>query len=388
MRPIALLVMSLLACVAASDTIKPLFETDSVTVYDRWLWQHRDEYPGFRPIRALVGEEYSGSGWTRLMSAFLTDSGTELVRYVYPDSWQGIRVEQVSNINVTEDGDHVAVYHRGASAAGTTAFDRLGRKLFDSKRDIVPRFNLWFRDTRTSDSTQVLNNNGKVIGVLPGLSIRAASGSGDTLIAAVSRRGTIVFDHSARIRWQDSMFGTAPRVAAISPDGRRVAVITRDSAGLHDLATGRNKTLGLLPETATRLRFDRVVWSDDSRRFAVYRADWDVVDTALLWTFTSAGQGSSRPRKLVTNCGERPFWTGDTILLIAAPYFSDLHWTANKEPTPGPCRVTAVAPRGGLQTWFVKGVFRWANVWCQHRRSFAYVDKSRSHAVVFEVPIK
>jgi hypothetical protein len=182
------------------------------------------------------------------------------------------------------------------------------------------------------------------------------------------------------------MFGTVPRVAAISPDGGKVAIITSDSVGLHDLATGRNKTFGLLPETATRLRVDRVVWSDDSRRFAVYRADWDVVDTALLWTFTSAGKGSSKPRRLEANCGERPFWTGDTVILIAAPYFTDRRWSG-KQPTPGPCRVTAVSPSGGVQTWFVRGVFTWHKDWYQQGRRFAYVDKTGGHAAVFEVPM-
>ena len=402
MRQVVLVVAALLAYAAASDTIKPLFETSSIAEYDRWLWQHRSEYPRFRPVRALVDEEHSGSGWTRLTSAFLTDSGTELVRHVYPDSWQGIRIQQVSNINVTENGDYSAVYHRGAHAAGSTAYDRLGRKLFDSKRGIVPRFNLWFRDIETGDtiagphhlpghtaeteSTQVLNDSGEVIGVLPRLSV--ANSSGDTLIAAVFHSGTVVFDRDARVRWRDSMFGAAPRVAAISPDGRRVAVVTRDSVGLHDMMTGRDKKFGLCPGTATRYRTNRVVWSEDSRRFAVYRADWDVVDTALLWTFTSAGRGAARPRRLETNCGDRPFWMGDTVVLIASPHFTNLRWTANKQPTPGPCKVTVVTLRGRLQTWFVKGSFEWDNIWYQQGRRFAYVDKSGGHATVLEVPVK
>jgi hypothetical protein len=398
MKQVILLFVTILAYATASDTIRPLFETSSIAEYDRWLWQHRNEYPRFRPVRVLVGEERSGSGWTRLTAVFLTDSGTELVRHVYPDSWQGLRIQQVSNINVTEAGDYSVVYRRGG---GGTVYDRYGRELFDGAP--YPRFNLWFRDisgrdanahrhpwsegVRESDSTQVLNDRGEVVGVLPRVSAWTATASGDTLMAAVTG-GTVVFDRSARIRWRDAMFGTAPRVAAISPNGRKVAVITSDSVGLHDMVTGSTKALGLHPETATRLRITRAVWSDDSRRIAVYRTDWDVVDTALLWTFSGDGKGSTKPRRLSANAGDQPFWAGSTVLLIASPYFTDSHWRAAKQPTPGPSRVMAVAPRGLTRTWFVKGVFQWNKDWYQQGRRFAYVDKSGGHAVVFEVPIR
>ncbi|MCX6843494.1 MAG: hypothetical protein NTX53_14570 [candidate division WOR-3 bacterium] len=393
MRPIILFVISLFVSAVASDTIKPLFETDSVAAYNRWLEEHRDQYPRFRPVltKADLSTD-SAAGPTRQMRRDAVVPLSELV---------GL---QVGFRDFFEDGDHCVVYHRDGRAVTSTAYDRYGRKLFETSGYIQHRFNLWFKDTTAQDSvpeqqpwrrhdqmaesTEVLNDEGEVVGVLPGLSIQGASSHGDTLIVAVSRSGTVVFDRRARIRWRDSMFGTAARVAAISPDGRRVAVVTQDSVGLHDLLIGRNKTLGIRPGTATRFRANKVVWSDDSRHFAVYRADGHVLDTALLWTFTSDGEGAVKPRRLKANCDGRPFWMGDTVVLIESPYYTDLHWTANKQPPAGPCRVTAVPRRGRVQTWMVKGRFGEGSNWFQQGRYLASVNKSGGDVVVFQVPVK
>ena len=207
MRYITLLLVTILAYAAASDTIRPLFETSSIAEYDRWLWQHRSEYPGFRPVRALVGAERSASGWAVPTAVCLTDSGTTLTRYVYPDSWDRTAdIQQVTRVSVTEDVGGFVVHRRG-STVGSTAYDQHGRKLFDG--DVYPRFNLWFRDfsgkdtlagrkpclegAKESDSTQVLNERGEVVGVLPRVSMSTATASEDTLLAAVTASGTIVF---------------------------------------------------------------------------------------------------------------------------------------------------------------------------------------------------
>ena len=411
MRQVILLVLSFVACAAASDTIKPLFETRSIPEYNRWLLQHRDEYPWFRFVRT----EYD----------FLTDSVAIPPRNIHRDSslllsgeLGGLQVQfrdlptsplselgglQVGFRDFIEDGDHCVVYRRNGRSVTSTVYDRHGRKLFETSGYIQHRFDLWFRDTaardsvlgqqpwprhsQTAESTQVLNAEGEVVGVLPWLSIQGASSSGDTLIAAVSQSGTVVFDRRAGIRWRDSMFGAAARVAAISPDGRRVAVVTRDSVGLHDLVTGRNKTLGIRPGTVTRFRTSNVVWSDDSRHFAVYRADWNVLDTSLLWTFTRDGIGAAQPRRLKANCDGKLFWMGDTVVLIESPCFSDLRWTSDKCPPAGPCRVTTETVRGVLQIWMVEGDFGWEDVWYRQGRRFASVDRSRGYAAVFEVPV-
>ena len=383
MRQVVLLVVSVLTYAAASDTIKPLFETSSIAEYDRWLWQHRNEYPRFRPVRVRVGEERSGSGWTRLTSVFLTDSGTELVRHVYPDSWQGIRVEQVSNINVNEAGDYSVVYRRGAR----TAYGRYGRKLFDSDRGIFPRFNLWFRDSESPESTQVLNDEGKVIGVLPHVSMWTATGSGDTLMAAVSRSGTIVFDRRARIRWRDSLFGPASLIAAISPDGREAAIATRDSVGLHDLMTGSNKVLGFDTSTAATARVRSIVWSDDSRRVAVrYLVGRDSADSVLLRVLTRDTMEVAPPRTLVSDYVDNMFWMGDTVMLVASPGVPE--YGGGKTYQRGSCKVFALTLTGHTQTWMVPGRFGRLGVWYQQGRDLAYVDKDMGYFAVFQVPAK
>jgi hypothetical protein len=399
MRPVVLLVLSLCTLAVASDTIVPLFETSSVNAYDRWLWQHRDEYPGFRPIRARAGAEQSPSGWTRATAVFLTDSGTVLMRHVYSDSWdeRGQVAPQVTLVNVTEDGDRLVVHH----PAGNTAYDRLGRKLFDG--DAHPRFNLWFRDisgkdtnaerhpwsrgVKVSDSTQVLNDEGRVVGVLPRVSVSTATGSGDTLMAAVSKSGTIVFDRRARIRWRDSLFGTASRIAAISPDGRTVAVVTRDSVGLHDLVTGSNHVLGFDTATAATARARSIVWSDDGRRAAVrYLVSRDAADSVLLRVLTRDAKEVAPPLRLESGYVDNMFWMGDTVVLVASP--GEPGDKGNKMYQRGPCKAFAVTLNGGMRTWTVPGRFGRLGVWYQQGRSLAYVDKDMGYYAVFQVPVK
>jgi hypothetical protein len=391
MRPVVLLALSLFACAAAGGSITPLFETDTITAYDRWLWQHRNEYPTFRPVRARAGEERGSSGWTHPTAVFFTDSGTVLVRYVYPDSWdeRGIVRQQMSYVNVTEDGDHLVVYHRGDRTAGSTAYDRSGRRLFDSEDGVIPRFNRWFRDSGPSESTQVLNDSGKVIGVLPRVNTWTASSSGDTLFAASSRNGAAVFDREARILWKDSPFRAAPHRVAISPDGWRVAIVTRDSVGMHDLATGRTRILGIDSATAAHYYLCSAAWSDDSRRIAVYRVDRDVPDSALLWVLTRDGEEDAPARKLATNYAQNLFWMGDTVVLVASPFLPNpQEWIHDKPYQRGACRVIAVTLRGNMQTWAVPGRFGQLGAWYQQGRHLVYVDRGFGYAAVFQVPVQ
>jgi hypothetical protein len=191
MRPWVLVLASVLSLGAAQDTIKPLFETSSIPEYDKWLWLHRKEYPRFRPARTLVGVERSGSGWLIPTATCLTDSGTTLNRYVYPDSWDMTEdIQQIARIVFTEDGGFIV--HRRGHTDGSTAYDRSGRELFDGVA--YPRFNLWFRDvwrtdtlrkehpwwqdTNDADSTQVLNERGEAVGMLPRVSMSTATTSG------------------------------------------------------------------------------------------------------------------------------------------------------------------------------------------------------------------
>jgi hypothetical protein len=388
MRQAVLLVVSLFVHAAASDTIKPLFETDSVTTYDRWLWQHRNEYPRFRPFRARTGTEQSPSGWKRSYVISFTDSGTVQARYVYPDSWddRGRVQQQMIRIVIAEDGDRLAVRRWYAPTAGSTAYDGSGRKLFDSDRELVPRFGLWFRDTRMSESTQVLNDSGLVIGVLPGASIRGASSSGDTLFVAPSRAGTIAFDRAARILWRDNVARAAPHVATISPDGREVAIAARDSVVLHDLVTGRTTVNGVDSATAARQGLQLIVWSNDGSKIAMYHADSDVPDSATLSILTRDGTLARPARRLARYYTERLFWMGDTVVLVASPYVPDMRkWTHDKPLQSGPCKVTAVTLSGKTHEWTVPGRFGQLGHWYQQGRQLGYVG---SHIAVFQVPVQ
>jgi len=386
MKSLLTLVMSLCACAVAADTIKPLFETDSVAVYNRWLWRHREEYPNFRPVRALAGEKRSNSGWVRETVVFLTDSGPELMRYVYPDSWDDRRLvrRQVVSISVTEDGNHIAVHHRG----GTTAYDRSGRQLFQSRRDIVPRFGLWFRDARGSDSTHVLDNSGKVLGVLPRISIWYTNSFKDSLIAAVSDSGVVVFDRGAKVRWQGSMFRSTPRVATISPDGQRVAIVTGDSVGLHDLTASRDLVLGF--DSAGTLPNPSILtaWSSDSRRIAVCRVGSGPTGSTMLSIITGDGEPAFPSLRLEAGSGVNLSWTGDTAVLIALARVPDRAFSSDKLPPLGPYRVTAVTPSGGVRTWTVKGRFGSDDILYQQGRRFAAVGRYRGYAAVFQLPMQ
>jgi hypothetical protein len=388
----AILLISILVGVAPVDgSITPLFETDSITAYNRWLWQHRSEYPAFRPTRAQATVITGSSGWTRPVVTFWTDSGTVLSRYAFPDSWDDRRMvqRQAFDCYAVEDGDYLSVYHRGSSTAKYTAFDRFGRKLFDSRRNIIRRFGRWFSSWGPRDSIEMLDDSGDVIGALPSVSIGSASSLGDTLIAASSGRTITVFDHNARIVWQGSPFGGAFQSGVISPDERRVAIVAEESLGIQDLATGNAKVLRLDRVTAAYGASGFIAWSEDSRRFALYRINSEVPDSAMLWVFTRDGKMAGKPRTLETNYARHMFWMGDTVVLVAAPFLpSPREWMYDKPYQNGPCKVIAVPPRGKTQTWIVPGRFGQYQEWQRQGRQLAYVERSNGHAVVFRVPAK
>ncbi len=388
MRWVTLLLASLLAYAVASDTIKPLFETDAITAYDRWLWDHRNEYPGFRMIRAQAGLELTPSGWTRLYAVSFTDSGTVRKRYVYPDSLDLRNVAlQMFCVSVAEDGDRFAVRRWLGPNAGTTAYDRLGRKLFDSGRDVFPRFGLWFRDIGESESTQVLNDRGLVIGVLPGASIRTASSSGDTLFVATSRAGTIVFDRNAKVHWRDDIPRSGPYVPTISSDGREVRIAARDSVVLHDLTTGITTAKAVDSAMKPRQRPDLIAWSSDGRRVAMYRIDSEVPDSATLWIVTRDGTLASPATRLAASYTERLFWMGDTAVLVASPYVPDRRqWPIGPRFEQGPCKVTTITLSGKTQELTVTGHFGELGGWYQQGRHLAYLDTQLHYFAVFLVP--
>lgn len=387
MNSTILLISFLIGAAPADGRINPLFETDSIAAYNRWLWQHRSEYPAFRPTRAHATVITGSSGWTRPAVTFLTDSGTVLSRYVFPDSWDDRRMvqRQVSDCHATEDGDYVAVYLRGSSAARYTAFDRFGRKLFESKYEVFPRFNRWFRDTEGPESTQVLDDSGKVVGVLPRAYARTANSSGDTLFAVLTARGAMVFDSRMRVVWQSRPLG-APRAAAISPDGWKIAIVTRDSVGVHDLATGRAKGQGMDPPTAARYGQFSVAWSDDGRLLAVYRSENAVPDSGLLWILTRDGAWAAPARRLETNYARSLFWMGDTVVLAASPYLPNTRERIRGKPLQtGPCRVIAATLSGKIRSWIVPGRFGEHGRWHQQGRRLGYVG---FHTAVFQVPVQ
>jgi hypothetical protein len=392
MRPIILMVLSLFACAAASDTIQPLYETSSTSGYNQWLLQHRTEYPEFRQVLTQAD--------------FFNDSGATLPSQVleYGEKMKDLVGLQTPMERYLIEREHCIVSYGQGQVVTSTAYDLHRHRLFERTGQIYPRFNLWFRDTEDStaawrhfhpeipsppESTEVLDDEGKIVGVLPRVPMRLATSSGDTLIAVVSQNGTLVLDREARVRWQDGMFGTAPRVAAVSPDGQKVAVVVRDSVGIHDLVTGTNRVLGIPSSTVMGHRYHFVVWSSDSRHFAMYRADSYGPGSAMLWVFTRDGRSAAKPRKLDANYGEQLFWMGDTVVLATTPYVDSLqerlrdkHWFV------GPSRVTAVPLRGRGQTWIVKGRFGEGSDWFQQGRCLASVCKSVGDAVVFQVPVK
>jgi hypothetical protein len=388
MRQVILLITSLSVCAAASDTIKSLFESRSIPEYDRWLWHNRSDYPGLRPIRAQVGVEQSPSGWGRLYAVSYTDSGTVCNRHVYPDSWNLRSVVQMSPITIKEDGDRFAVRRWMGPAARITAYDRMGRKLFDSALGVVPGFGLWFRAVRGAESTQVLNDSGSVIGVLPSLSIGNMGSSGDTLFVAPSRAGTIVFDRKARVRWQDGVSRAGPYVATISSGGREVAVAARDSVVLRDMVSGMT-TVRAVDSAVGRQRLDLIAWSSDCRRIAMYRRDNEVPDSATLWTVACDGTLVGPAQRLAASYTERMFWMGDTVVLVASPHVPDMRKRMHDKPLQrGSCKVTAVVPSGKIQEWTVTGLFGRLGGWFQQGRNLAYVDTQLSYFAAFQVPMQ
>jgi hypothetical protein len=310
--------------------------------------------------------------------------------------------KQVPFVRFVNDSNHCVVHYGSGPNAATAAYDRHGRKLFERSGYVQHRFDMWFVGTEGSvasrrilhpelpsapESTAVLDDDGKVVRVLPSAVVWRATSSGDTLIAAASSGAALVFDREAKVRWQDSMFGNATRLVAISPDAGKVAVVTRDSVCIHDMTNGTDKVMSIPSVTVTGHRTHLVAWSSDSRRFAIYRADSCGPSAAMLWVLTKDGKMAAKPRRLDANYDERLFWMGDTVVLATTPYVDSLpERLRGKRWFLGPSRITAVPLRGRVQTWMVDGRFREGSEWFAQGRCLACV--SGGYAAVFEVPIR
>jgi hypothetical protein len=384
------LLVAALALAAARDAIKPFFEAGSIAEYNRWLAEHRDAYPDLRPVGTHPG--------------LFTDSGAVLPSKVleYQRESEHFVAPQTPYVRFVSDTDHCVVHYGYGPDAATAAYDRHGRKLFERPGYVQHRFNMWFAATRGSvaskrvlhpelpaepESTGVLGDNGEVIGVLPGAVVWLATSSGDTLVAAASDGGALVFDREARIRWQDSVLGGATGLVAISPDAHKVAAVARDSLVVHDMTNGADRVLRIPSATLAGRRTNLLVWSRDSRRFALYRADSYGPGAAMLWSFTSDGKAATKPRRLDANYGEQLFWMGDTVVLATTPYVDSVEERLRgKHSFAGQVRITAVPLRGRVQKWMVDGRFREGSQWSAQGRCLACV--ADYYAAVFEVPTK
>jgi hypothetical protein len=294
----------------------------------------------------------------------------------------------MDRITVDEDGDRFAVCQWLGPNAGTIAYDRSGRRLFESgSRVLYPRFGLWFRNVYRSESTQVLNDSGRVIGVLP--VIGSLKSSGDTLFLAQSHAGTIVFDRRARILWRDGVLRPGPCLATISSDGREVDIASWDSVIVHDLMSGKTTAKAVDSSTGPRRGLDGIAWSGDGRRVSMYRRDVDVPDSATLWGVNRDGRLASPARRLAASYTEHLFWMGDTVVLVASPYDPNMRKRMHDKPLGrGSCKVTAVALSGKTQEWTVPGLFGQLGGWHQQGRTLAYIDTELSYYAVFQVPVK
>lgn len=390
MRPLVLLIVSLWSLGVAQDTIKPLFETRSIADYDRWLWQHREEYPGFRRVRAQASEELTLSGWVHAVVTWFSDSGTTDKRYVFPDSlsFSKMAAVQMDLITVAEDSGRLAVRRWFGPNAGTTTYDRFGRKLFNSALEVTPNLGFWWTDISDHESTQITNDSGRVVCVLPEVTGRIIS-SGDTLFVAPTRAGVVVFGGLALgILWRDGVQRDWPCAVTISSDGRKVAIAAWDSIIVHDLVTRRTAAKAVQSATGTRRGLDGIAWSGDGSRIAMYRRDIEVPDSATLWEVNRDGRLASPARRLAATYSEHLFWLGDTVVLVSSPYYPDMRGRPQDMPlSRGPCKATAVAPSGKTMEWIVPGLFGQLGVWHQQGRILAYIDTELSYYAVFQMPV-
>jgi len=346
--------------------LRVVLNASSPAEYNRWVWQHRTECPGFRHVYITCDSMRQRGRYVWPAVSFWSDSGPLLTHRIIPDSQpEGRSRGQLLDISRNTDQMTVA----SASGRGTFAmYDRFGTRLFtDPSRPQGLTSGRWIRFTFHPPGKELLDDSGKVLSRISS-SDAGVLYSSDSL-CALSADGSVVFiGRDGRGLWRSRKIN-AHCAVAVGSNGSAVAAATGDSLMIWKPPS--TKTV-VLPHDKAWNRFGRptMAWSPDGRRLAVYQGSQTAWDSGRVFVMNMEGRLVRPIRRMQLYCVRALVWMGDTLVFPALGEDVSKRTYSSADS----CVISFVPPRGGIRRGVVHGKFRLHGEWNASGRHLAFVS--------------
>jgi hypothetical protein len=348
-----------------------LLDTTAPGAYNRWVWEHRTDCPGFKHVY-ITEDGWAGCRkfWRPLVT-FWTDSGPFLMHCILSDSQAEPGPQCAPILDISRNTDQLTVLSGTSNCA---VYNRFGMRLFtDPSRPLGLMSGRWVTYTSYPHKSLLVDDKGKVLNTLSSSVMERALYVDDSTFAMHSIDSTVVlFDRDGRVRWKSRRLRSHP-VFAVGPKGRAVAVSTDDSLMIFSPPAPRAVTL---PHDAEWGLFAQptMAWSADSRLLALYQSSRTAWDSGRVSVLNTEGRSVRPVRKIRLYNVRSVLWMGDTLVLPALNidrYRADSPFSF-LAPADS-CLVSFLLPSGDVSRGTFHGKFLSYGTWTASGGHLAYV---------------
>ncbi len=352
--------------------IRVVLDASSPAEYNRWVWQHRTECPGFQHVY-ITCDSWMRRGKFELPAvSFWTDSGPILVHRILPDSQLAPPpvVAMGPILDISANTDQLTVRSGRDSFA---MYNRYGTRLFtDPSRPQGLMSGRWMTHIAYPFKSLLVDDRGKVLGTVSPSGIPRVLHADDSALVVQDIDGTVVlFDRDGRALWRSRKLGS-PTEFAVGRRTHAIAASTDDS--LLVFSPPRRK-ITALPHDGEWKHFGSpsMTWSDDGKLLAVYQRSQTAWDSGRVFVVDAKGKLVRPAHKMQLYNVRSLMWMGDTLVLPALNVdFSHTDPRISYEKTADSCVVSFLPPKGGLERLTIRDKFRIYGRWAMSGRHLAY----------------
>jgi hypothetical protein len=373
MKSTALLLFCVCAlCSADATRLRVVVDASSPAEYNRWVWQHTAESPGFKHVYITCDSWARRGKFERPAISFWTDSGPLLMHRILPDS-QGAPspVAQMGPIlDISPNTDQLTVFSGRDSFA---MYNRFGTRLFtDPSRPQGLTSGRWLSHVPYPFKAILLNDKGKLLSTISSLGIPRVLYASDSGFVIQDNDGTVVlFDRDGRVLWRSRKLGSRATFAA----GRNrhvVAASTGDSLTIFNPPVDKSV---MLPHDKEWGLFGgpTMAWSDDGKLLAIYQASQTAWDSGRVFVLDKEGQLVRPVRKTQLYNVRALLWLGDTLVLPALNVdVSHTRPRFQSAVSADSYVISFLPPRGDVSRGVIHGRFYLYGTWTASGRHVAY----------------
>lgn len=357
--------------------LRVVVDASSPAEYNRWVWQHRAECSGLRPVYITYDSSHHRDVFEWPAISFWSDSGPLLTHRILPDS-QPVGPQAGAMCDISRNFDQLTVR---SGISGFAMSDRFGRRLFtDPHRPEGITSGRWARFARYPPVMVLLDDSGNVLSAIPSPGPARILHTGDSVFALHAESSVVLLDRDGRVLWRSRKL-KSPFAAAIGPNGYSVAAATDDSLVI--CSPSRARTI-VLPHDREWGRFGwpTMAWSADGERLAVYQGSKAAWDSGRVFVMNTEGR-LVRPTRNMRFYNVRSLvWMGDTLVFAALNVD-----VSQRDPrfsygiSADSCVISFLPPRGKMSRGPIHGKFRLYGTWTVSGRHLAYLLPPRQFMV-------